>query len=303
MTFGNGSGWQEGEKPKAALAVRMLHSYFSENRAFTDFLGQLTDFMGVQQVERLTIRKACRLIRSDMLARGNMDPLDNLVLVLGVDEVDKVLIDVAGVEERRVNLTPLIRSLGEAMCGVEVDASSSTFICPLIAGIVVGDVTEVVSQSSHSIVRLDPTPLNETEVANILASRGWVPEILQNPELKRCLADLGGVPLILEAFVREVEAEHLNFGSRIVQLPYGSLRDRTVNYMLQRVNTAFKEQTLNLKELLFRVIWNRSFFYLSDSFGDVTVDDLQRSGILSLGADERIRVPIIYLVRKDPAPS
>jgi len=62
--------------------------------------------------------QVCVLIRSDVLARGSIAPSDNLVLVLGVDEVDKVLImDGADVRARQTNLTPLIRSLGGSLCG------------------------------------------------------------------------------------------------------------------------------------------------------------------------------------------
>lgn len=90
VTFGNDAGWFAGEKPSAAIAVRMLHSYFAGHMTFTDFFEELTEAMGFQQVGELLIYKACDLIRMDVLARDCMDPLDNLVIVLGVDEIDKV---------------------------------------------------------------------------------------------------------------------------------------------------------------------------------------------------------------------
>jgi len=163
---------------------------------------------------------------------------------------------------------------------------------------VVGEVRSVISESSHPIKELFPTPLTEPEIAKILESRGWVPEILQSLELKRCLADLGGVPLVLETFVREVEEEHPNISQQAVQLPYGAIRDRTMDYMMKNFHPAFIEQVPRLQDLVFRVLWSREAFYLRSSFVDVTVDDLQRSGILSLGEDRRIRMPVMYLVRE-----
>lgn len=299
VTFGNGSGWQEGENPGAAVAVRMLHSYFAGEMAFTKFTKQLTDFMGSQQAERLSISEACDLIRMDVLAQGRVDPVDNLVLVLGVDEVDKVLIAGAvDVRERRSNLTPLIRSLGGALCGAPEKAASSTFLCPLIAGVVVGEVRTVISESSHPIMELHPTPLDESDVFNILRSRNWTAGVLESLELKRCLADLGGVPLILEAFVREVETERpgIREEEEASDLPWALLRRRTLEYMVSKVYPVFFEYAPSLKDLLFQVLWNRGGFSLKSSFGDVTVDSLQRNGILSLGTDGLIRMPVVYLV-------
>jgi len=303
VTFGNGSGLQEGEKPKAAIAVRMLHSYFAGNMTFTRFLDQLTDFMGSQQVEKLTIRKACDLIRMDVLAQGSMEPVDNLIIVLGVDEVDKVLVMEAPDERgRRANLTPLIRSLGGSLCGAGEDAASSTFLCPLIAGVVVGEVTEVISESSHPIEELHPTPLEESDIHQILESRGWVPSVLHSLELKRCLADFGGVPLILETFVKEVEEGHPDIQHQYSDLPYASLRRRTVEYMLKKIYPSFVRLAGNLKGLLFQVLWNRELFTLESSFDGVTVDALQRRGMLTLGGDGLIRIPVVYLVSERPGP-
>lgn len=160
-----------------------------------------------------------------------------------------------------------------------------------------------ISESArHPIMELHPTPLDEADIFRIMRSRNWTAGILGSLELKRCLADLGGVPLILEAFVREVETECPGVKEETSDLPYAMLRRRTVEYMVKRINPTFVEYAPDLKDLLFRVLCNRQPFFLQSSFGGVTVDSLQRTGILSLGEDGLIRMPIVYLVSESAKP-
>ena len=299
VTFGNGSGWQRDEEPKAAVAIRMLHSYFAGKRPFLLFCRESRNFLGEKEVERMDILMASYLIRTDMLQRGEMEDIDNLVLVLNIDEIDKVLIEESSSrEERRRNLTPLIRALGENMCGFDSKANASVFLCPLMAGVVVGDVNEVIAKSSYLTEPLLPLPLNASEVHNVLQSRQWAPDVFRNPELGRCLGDLGGVPLILETFVEKLEARYPDVRERDPGISFRAIREETKAYMLQKVAQSFASKAKTLKELLFEVLWNRKVLSLDARFGDVTLDALQAAGVLALNAHGRILIPLIYLVSK-----
>lgn len=297
VTFGNGCGWQEDDKPRAAVAIRMLHSYFAGAEDFTVFCGNLRNFLGEMAFAELKMVKASLLIRADRLQRGEMEPIDNLILVLGIDEIDKVLIDdTDSPKERRKNLTPLIRALGESMCGFDSRANSSVFLCPLLAGVVVGDVEEVIAKSSYFTDALLPLPLNASQVDNILKSREWAPNVYRSPELGRCLGDLGGVPLILETFVGRLEARYPDVQERDPGISFRAIREETKAYMLQKVARPFASKAKTLKELLFQVLWNGVSLSLDSRFGDVTLDDLQASGVLALNPQGRVLIPIIYLV-------
>ena len=300
VTFGNGSGWDnDHDSPRAAVAIRMLHSYFAGDIRFTSFYNRLRAFLGIQQSRELTISKAGDLIRADMLQRGEMEPIDNLVLVLGIDEIDKVLVkEASSPRERRRNLTPLIRALGEAMCGYASEANSSVYLCPLVAGVVVGEVKKVISESSFLIEQLLPLPLNEKEVYDIMKSRRWAPDVFKDPELGRCLADLGGIPLILEAFVERLEARYsheLESGGR-GSISFRDIRDETKACMLGKVGYYLADVPHTLQELLFAVLWNRRSLSPASRFGESTVDSLQSSGVLTLNPQGRVLIPIIYLV-------
>ena len=299
VTFSNGFSWQENDSPRAAVAIRMLHSYFAGTEEFTEFCGNLRNFLGEKASDRLQIVKASLLIRTDMLQRGEMELMDNLVLVLGIDEIDKVLVEgSSSPEERRRNLTPLIRALGGAMCGFDSRANSSVFLCPLLAGVVVGEVKQVISESSYLTEPLLPLPLNGKEVENILKSRRWVRDVFRDPELGRCLGDLGGVPLILETFVEKLEARYPDVRERDPGISFRAIREETKAYMLQKVAQSFASKAKTLKELLFEVLWNRKVLSLDARFGDVTLDALQAAGVLALNAHGRILIPLIYLVSK-----
>ena len=300
VTFGNGSGWQTKEDPKAAVAVRMLHAYFAGKGKFRQFYKNLSRFVGVEGLQELGIEEASRLIRADMLNRGEMELMDNLVLVLGIDEIDKVLVrSFERPEERRVHLTPLMQALGEAMCGAELVVNSSVFLCPLVAGVVVGEVHDVISQSGYSIESLLPIPLNEKEVDNIIKWRQWASDVYRDPDLGRCLGDLGGVPLILEAFVGKLEARYPYVRERGSGISFRAIREEVKAYMLQKVALydAAEARALDaLKELLFAVLWNRRTFLLGTQLGDTSVGSLQASGVLTLNSDGQVLIPIIYLV-------
>jgi hypothetical protein len=277
----------------------MLHSYFAGTEKFAEFCDNLRSFLGEKTFERLHIIKASLLIRADMLQRGEMESMDNLILVLGIDEIDKVLIkDSDNPKERRRNLTPLIRALGEAVCGSLSKKDSNVFLCPLVAGVVVGEVKQVISESSYLTEPLLPLPLNEMEVDNILKSRGWAPDVFRDPELGRCLSDLGGVPLILEAFVGKLESRYpheLERGGR-GSISFRDIREETKAYMLEKVASYFADEADTLQELLFAVLWNRMSLSLKSRFGDLTVGSLQASGVLALNPQGRVLIPIIYLV-------
>jgi len=297
VTFGNGSVWQKEDSPQAAVAIRMLHSYFAGVIDFRLFYKKLLAFLGEQAFERLTISEAGDLIRADMLQRGEMEPIDNLVLVLNIDEIDKVLVQGAdSPEQERRDLTPLIRALGGAMCGSDSREYSSVFLCPLVAGVVVGDVEEVISKSSFLTERLLPLPLNALEVNNILKSRQWAPNVYRSPELGRCLGDLGGVPLILEAFVERLESRYPDVQERDSGISFRAIREETKAYMLHKLAQRFASKAKTLKELLFQVLWNGKPLSLDSRFGEVTLEHLQATGILALNSQGRVQIPIIYLV-------
>ena len=299
VTFGNGSGWQDDESPRAAVAIRMLHSYFAGAEEFIVFCENLRTFLGDKAFLRLGIVKACLVIRSDILQRGEVEPIDNLILVLNVDEIDKVLVKgLRSPEQRRRNLTPLIRALGEAMCGFDSRANSSVFLCPLVAGVVVGEVKQVISESSYLTKPLLPLPLNEKEVYDIMKSRRWAPHVYKDPELGRCLADLGGVPLVLEAFVENLESRYsheVERGGR-GSISFRDIREETKADMLGKVGYYLADLPETLQELLFAVLWNGESLSPESRFGDSTVDSLQSSGVLTLNPQGRVLIPIIYLV-------
>ena len=299
VTFSNGFSWQENDSPRAAVAIRMLHSYFAGTEEFTEFCGNLRNFLGEKASDRLQIVKASLLIRTDMLQRGEMELMDNLVLVLGIDEIDKVLVEgSSSPEERRRNLTPLIRALGGAMCGFDSRANSSVFLCPLLAGVVVGEVKQVISESSYLTEPLLPLPLNGKEVENILKSRRWVRDVFRDPELGRCLGDLGGVPLILETFVEKLESRYLHELKKRVKgsISFRDIREQTKSYMFEKVASYFADEANTLLELLFAVLWNRMYLTLKSRFGETTVGSLQASGVLALNSNGQVLIPIIYLV-------
>ena len=298
ITFGNGCHWHEKGSPEAALSIRLLHAYFSCQAVHAFFYKELKLFLGEDQAEKLTIYDAMQLIRADMIKRGEIDAKDMLVMVLAIDEIDKVLVDGPDVERRR-NLTPMIRALGSAMCGAESKVDSSVFLCPLIAGVVVGDIHEVISKSSHPIMQLLPTPLNAPEVVSILRSRRWAPEVMRDPDLHRCLGDLGGVPLVLEKFVETLEVRYPDVCERGSGIAYGTIREETKAFMIRSIMPRLSEKANTLKELLFAVLWNRKRYNLSSTFGSLSLESLQATGFLTLDEKGRILIPIIYLVRED----
>ena len=131
-----------------------------------------------------------------------------------------------------------------------------------------------------------------------MKSRRWAPDVFKDPELGRCLADLGGVPLILEAFVETLEARYpheLETGVR-GSISYRDIREETKAAMLGKVGYYLAEVPDTLSELLFTVLWNRESLSPESLFGDSTVDSLQSSGVLTLNPQGRVLIPIIYLV-------
>lgn len=299
VTFGNGSGWDDDAHPRAAVAIRMLHSYFAGAEGFIVFYNNVRDFLGERAFDRLRIVNACLLIRADMLQRGEIERMDNLVLVLNIDEIDKVLVKgLSSPEQRRIHLTPLIRDLGAALCGFDTQANSNVFLCPLVAGVVVGEVKQVISESSYLTKPLLPLPLNEKEVYDIMKSRRWSAEVFKDPELGRCLADFGGVPLVLESFVEALESRYpyeLERGGR-GSISFRDIREQTKANMLEKVGYYLADVPDTLQELLFTVLWNGQSLSPQSRFGDSTVDSLQSSGVLTLNPQGRVLIPIIYLV-------
>jgi hypothetical protein len=191
----------------------------------------------------------------------------------------------------------MVRSLGSSLCPGTSEGPVN-FLCPLLAGVVVGDVREVVAQSSHPMEWLMPTPLSQPEVMNCLESRQWAPALLKSPELRRCVVDLGGVPLVVEAFVKSLEARHADYRQQPAPASViRGAREDTKAYMVNRIMRTFRAEAANLQELLLMVLWNRENVRLSTRVGARTVEHLQAVGVLSLDEDERrIRIPLIYLV-------
>lgn len=299
ITFGNGCSLGQDESPRSAIAVRMLHAHFAGRTSFQAFAGSLRSFLGgADRVQALAMGDCLRLIRADLVARSELQATDDLLIVLGVDEVDKVLDRSASdLKQRRAFMSPLLVGLGTSLCG-DMSEGPVTFLCPLVAGVVVGDVREVIAESSYLTERLVPTPLSQAEVINLLASRQWAPALLDSPELRRCVADLGGVPLVLEVFVQALEARHADYKqARALPSIIKAARQAALTFMVNKFLPTFESKASSLQDLLFAVLWNREVMTLSTRFGDDTVEHLQATGLLSLDEiGKRIRIPLIYLV-------
>lgn len=295
VTFGNGDLFNDDiEYATSAIGLRMLHSYFAVSTTFfTDFLSRLEAFLSPKEIKQLSSINAARLIRRERVEQGKMTADDELVVVLGVDEIDKTLIPSPSTEGRRRYLTPIIRSLGAEMC-----RSSGVFLCPVLVGTIVGDIKAVISKSSHSIAEVCPTPLDESEVHKILESRGWAPDLLESSELRRCVSDFGGVPLILEKFVELLETRFPFCTTTGEGISYGQLREDTRGEVLGKFAASVDDNLHDLKELLFSVLWRLEPISLKTRFGGLSIQDLQANGVLSLGEDGRIRMPIIYMVSR-----
>lgn len=257
-------------------------------------------FLGMGPNMELGPDTAAILIRQDCVARKLVGSEDNLVVVLGVDEINHVLLSSAEPLERRRSLTPLIRALGASLCRTAVTEQEKVFICPLLTGTVIGDAEGVIAASSHSAIHLKPSPLTADEVHEIVISRKWAASIISDRNLNRTLEDFGGVPLVVSRFIELVEEEIRDCreaGAHVDGVVLESLRRRTLERMLESTKslTSFPRQ---LKGVAVAAIEGRGEWLPCSEFGGITLESLQANGALSIGGNGMIQMPIIYLVSK-----
>jgi hypothetical protein len=167
VTFGNGSIYKPEESGigvEKSLALRMMFQFQDEYKQFNAFLRNRKDYMidlGLILDELYTYTKC---------------------VVLGIDEVNRVY----DVEPKK--LKELLNAIGGSCC------SSSCFFVPVVAGTVIGPLSEYVTKSTHPPLPI-PLPLLSFESSKtILSTKDQsIANMIQNyPEMSTLIADIGG---------------------------------------------------------------------------------------------------------------
>lgn len=297
VTFGNGQIFRknvESKFPETALSLRILHAYFAgHDMTFDKFNEKLANFLERDPYRKnLAISTALEIIQGDWRRRFPSAKKAQMILVVGIDEVQSLLNETAATEKLRKDLlSTTVKAIGNAICSQS--STRGTFLLPLLAGTTVMDVSEAISGSVYKGENLAPHVLDWKSVVAIVKSRGWEGIHTSKEDqlsLVRCLADLGGLPRALELFIECVESYY-----GVSSVPWKKIRDDIKRSLASRYLS--KKSSARFEEDLLRLALSGNKADLTTTCGSLSIDSLQALGSVSL-EDGHITMPIIYLVRE-----
>jgi hypothetical protein len=166
VSYGNGEGFKQGvEKafPETALSLRLLHSYFAgRDMTFAKFKIKLSGFLGRDPYRKnLEISTALEIIRDDWRRRFPAPNETHVIVVVGIDEVQRLLDEAAATETlQRVSLSKTFKAIGTAICSV---GSGGIFLVPLLAGTTQGDLKAIINGSTYKGRNISPRVLEMGE--------------------------------------------------------------------------------------------------------------------------------------------
>jgi len=180
--------------PGARMVLRFLYFGFEpkgEGSNFKAYYDQMSTRFGESQLKQL-----------DMTTVLSLLPDDNLT-ILGVDEFNYMLLDKHSTDpvQYRSALKMIVVALGNAM------VSSKSRLFPILAGTAMEPLSVVIAESSHPH---DPVPLGLLtldDLMEISCSLKWLPQEWKTCDtFQRVLATMGGLPRIIEYFLRQCKS-------------------------------------------------------------------------------------------------
>ncbi|PKY48124.1 hypothetical protein RhiirA4_463605 [Rhizophagus irregularis] len=192
-----------------SLSLRLLHATFVDPiRGFDDFAN---DLKKAEIDINITFKFALTIVRKGL----GIQLTDNWLIVIAIDEFNKILTHFENDTGRRF-LSKLSQILGSVMC----NPPEHTTVVGLMAGTMVVAINSIFRESSHDRISMCLSPLNIYERTEILlALDRFPPEWRTCREFRVSLADVGGLPRLLEAFILKCQ-EYVNNEVLIKNWPY-----------------------------------------------------------------------------------
>ncbi|RHZ82216.1 hypothetical protein Glove_110g19 [Diversispora epigaea] len=215
-TYGNGSpaniedlvivqtGDSQVINAETSLAVRILYEYFRPKHNYGELSFSAFRSLGKKYstISRFTLNTALQVVRTDTIKQKEINSNPLLVLVLGIDEFNKL----HGVHEGACK--GLVNSIG----GVMLD-SRDIFFIPILAGTIEGPLEEYITESRYKQLRLPLYLLNMDHAIEIGKAMGLIDEkyVKLHPYFRVSIGDIGGHVRTLEYFYdyfqREIETK------------------------------------------------------------------------------------------------
>jgi hypothetical protein len=197
ITYGNGSAASPRDKDiggVASVAIRVIFEYFrperSDGTGEFDFRSFFT-LCNTMNVSTLDLTTALQVVYMDIMEKRKSTRLHTQVLVLGIDELNKLY------DESDKISKDLVRALGTIMCS----PPSKVFFVPILAGTIEGPLENYVTGSMHRPLRLPLFLLKEEHVLAIGKGINLDGQyMLTNPLFRRAIADIDGHVKALEYF-------------------------------------------------------------------------------------------------------
>lgn len=231
ITYGNGTSASKSDTDiggEASVAVRLLYEFFIS----TDVAAilpkiSLEDIRSIPGVSKLELMTAVKVIYSDFISRGKLEPS---VLVLGIDEVNTLY----SVNEQ--TLREAVRAVGRLSCN-----AMNPFCIPILAGTIQGPVENMIRESTYRLL-LPPLPLLTEDDVIYIGSKLCLTEnnkVLRLTEdylrddilFRRSINDIGGM-------ARAVEVFYNNFTKQMKMIDHIPKEDKALTEVLRNVDTA-----------------------------------------------------------------
>jgi hypothetical protein len=172
---------------EASFSWRLLHRLFIEGNGdgFADFMKNRLP----RNARELDLRTALKIIRSQLITRGDLDESECLHMFLGIDEYQSIE-DVMGVQKTKQGglLQDLLNALGDILA-TPVDGIR---LYPMFAGTDVS-VMSIANSSKTETIRVPMTLLSASEIEEAVRASSMGSILLGYSPVRRHLFYFGGV--------------------------------------------------------------------------------------------------------------
>ncbi|CAG8574422.1 7739_t:CDS:2 [Funneliformis caledonium] len=205
-TYGNGSPADDIDiniTAQASLAIRILFEYFRPQPSemgkfdFSSFRSLCNGLRSNLNISNFTLSIALQVVSIDIMRMKQIAPNSLLVLVLGIDEFNK-LHDIDKDTSKK-----LVHSIGGIMCS----PPNNVFFIPILAGTIEGPLDKYVTESMHKPLRLPLYLLEEKYAIEIGKAMNLFDDnyVKCHPYFRVSIGDIGGHARSLEYFYRTFE--------------------------------------------------------------------------------------------------
>lgn len=262
ITFGNGSSYNDEELSLdigKSVALRVMFQFQNQYKEFSGFLDAQTNvkLSLYSVISKISKHTSC--------------------LVLGIDEVNKIY----DVSKKKLKL--LLNAIGHRSC------ISPCFFVPVVAGTVIGPLSEYITGSTHPPLPI-PLPLLSFESSKMILCKKntkMAEMIEHNPEMSTLIADIGGHCRALEILF-----DSLGKFSADLQAYFDYVKN-DVEIELER---RYKISAIQLGTAIAHSVLGKNVHSNSQypEGNDLTYQKLEEKGLVKI-ENQKLKIPYIFI--------